>query len=344
MENKLTKIILTIILGLAISFAQEAVTEKLAVYVSGAGDAAINKALGSKLLVAMTQSGEYVGIVNHDSLQNELANGNGDIFQIANRHGADYVCSVSMTEVLGAYSITAHLIKIAGSQVVKIVSTDHAVKSLEDLTAISNELARQFFPSVAFAAPQQDTVPPPAATPAEVAKESDSGKGKDKSWISFGIRTGFNLSHIYAEYKVSGYGSGDGDYGDNGGGLLGLVVDFAANDWLHIQPGLMLIKKGMHDKKTGTFNSFYLELPLLLSLKLSMFRFNAGQYFGLYLGNKDIYIYNDKIDIGLSTGVGVDIGMFYVGAFYDYGLTDLSAVSCYNFYNRTLGFNIGINL
>ena len=55
-------------------------------------------------------------------------------------------------------------------------------------------------------------------------------------------------------------------------------------------------------------------------------------------------IYNDKPDLGLSIGIGYDIGMFYIGAFYDYGLTDVSNVSGFSFYNRTLGFNLGINL
>jgi hypothetical protein len=342
----MVKITLTIIFVFSISFAQ-VVPRKLAVYVSGA-DEAVNKSLGSNLLVAMTQSGEYSGIVNHDSFQDELADGKGDVFQVANHYGADYVCAVNITEVVDSYSITAHLVKIDGSQVVKIVSTaDHAIKSLDDLTAVSNEFASQLLPPVvALAAPQQDTVPLLAvAAPVEEAKESDSGEGKDKSWVSFGIRMGFNLSHIHAKYSISGYGRGNGDYGDYDGGLLGFVVDFAASDWLHIQPGLMFIKKGMHDKNAGALNSYYLEFPLLFSLKQLVFRFNMGPYVGLYYGpdyNNDIY--NDKIDIGLSTGIGFDIGMLYIGVFYDYGFTDISAKSGYNFYNRTHGFNLGVNL
>jgi hypothetical protein len=145
-----TKIALAATFGFAISFAQEA-PEKLAVYVSGASDAVINKSLGSKLLVAMSQSGKYVEIGDLGFFQDELAkSGKGDIpwiAQTAKRHGADYVCSVNMTEILGAYSIIVRLIKVADSQVIKTGSTDRQLKSLEDLTAVSNELARQLFPT-----------------------------------------------------------------------------------------------------------------------------------------------------------------------------------------------------
>jgi len=151
------KTIAIIAILVALCFAQDISPEKLAVYVSGASDIGINKSLSNKLLMAMTQSGEYAVIADHDSFQEELANGGKvdmtQISQVANRHGADYVCTVSMTEVFGTYSITANLIKMAdlrkmvGSQVVKIGSTDHAIKSLEDLTAVSNELASQLLSS-----------------------------------------------------------------------------------------------------------------------------------------------------------------------------------------------------
>jgi len=472
MENKLAKIALTMVFGLSLSFAQET-PEKLAVYVSGSGEA-VNKSLGSKLLVAMSQSGEYVGIVNPDSFQDELASGKGDISVAANRHGADYVCVVNMTGVFGAYSITARLIKIAGSQVVKIGSADRAIKSMEDLTAVSNELARQLLPSGSQPLSPPATSPAPAAeqkqcertyninellfkikdgfpsklkdcssklakdmlnpfgkklepksfmmqcsvdgvkkelpdgfpntdkiigsltnfvqgllnsasaggaldpkklvsavgsmnieellsdvknlsaiacvvdelyeppvSPAESAEDNDSGKKKDKSWVSFGIRAGPNLSYAYTSRE---YNDKYDNYGKIVGMQLGFVVDFAPISWLHIQPGLMYVSKGMDFYPTGKeVDSYYLEFPLLLSLKLAAFRLNAGPYFDLcILGQcfNDI----DEHDIGLNTGIGFDIGIFYIGVFYDYGLTDVSNMSGYSVYNRTLGFNLGVNL
>jgi len=466
-------------------FAQEAAPEKIAIYVYGAGDAGINKSLSSKLLVTMTQSGEYAAIANPNSFQDELAKGgNGDIAQIsqaAKRHGADYVCAVNIIEAFGAHSITALLLKISTSQVVKTGSTDRSLKSLEDLTAVSNELAVQLLtPSVAVPLPAAvvtDTVPseavqkqcnkmyninelifkiknsfptqlkdcssklakdmltpaslggkklgepkqfltqcsvdgvkkelpdgfpnvdkilgsitnfvqgilntalagggldpkklvsavasmnvmelvndvkklaadecvvdepyePPAATAENV--ENNSSK-ENENGVSFGIRAGFNLSHTYSEYKLPYYGSGSGDFGNIFGMQLGFVVDFAPSSWFHIQPGLMYVQKGMEDKR-GETTAHYIELPLLLSLKLSAFRLNAGPYLGLCVSKSNAYVFGSSFDFGLSAGIGFDIGMFYIGSFYDYGLTDISSMSGYSFYNRTLGFNVGINL
>ena len=175
----LTKIALVAVFGFALCFAQEA-PEKLAVYVSGAS-AGINKSLSNKLLMFMSQSGEYAEIADPDSFQDELSkSGKGDIAKIsqaAKRYGADYVCVVSMTEVFGAYSITARLIKIIGSQVIKTGSADRALKSLEDLTAVSYELAHQLL-TPSFAPPAAVSVAPvaaPVVQPSfEVLPETDS--------------------------------------------------------------------------------------------------------------------------------------------------------------------------
>ena len=490
MRVQLAKVAFAVVFGLSLGFAQETTPERLAVYVSGAGEAAINKSLGSKLLVAMSQSGMYAEIGDLGSFQDELAkSGKGDIpwiVQTAKRHGADYVCFVNMTEVFGAHSITVRLIKVADSQVIKIGSADRQLKSLEDLTAVSNELARQLLPPsavvaappIAFAVPQQDTAPPPPpevtqpapvvvqkqcdrtyninellfkvkngfpsklkdcsstlakdmlnpfgkklepksfmvqcpidgvkkelpdfpntdkiigsltnfvqgllnsasaggaldpkklvsavgnmnidellgsvrkaadvpcvvdepyeppVAPTEVAKESESDKEKDDGGTSFGIRIGLNFSHTYAETPFK-----NGDYGDIGRMQAGFVVDFAPSSWFHIQPGLMYMQKGMKESYGKKISAHYLELPLLFSLKLAAFRLNAGPYLGLCINS--FKVFDEGLDIGLSTGVGFDIGMFYIGSFYDYGFTDVSNIGGYSLYNRTLGFNLGINL
>lgn len=147
--------------------------KKLAIYVLGASDTSINKSLGSKLLVAMTQGGEYAGIADPGSFQDEMdKSGKIDTSQIshaAKQHSADYVCVVNMVEIFGTYSITAHLIKIDNSQVVKIGFANHLLKSLDDLTMVSNELARQLLPPPAVAtpvaAPAATHATPPVASP-----------------------------------------------------------------------------------------------------------------------------------------------------------------------------------
>jgi len=209
MKNSLSKIALVVAFGFAFCFAQNA-PEKLAVYVSGAGDAGVSRSLGGKLLATMSQGGAYAEITDPTVFQNELASsGKGDIAyvaQAAKQHGADYVCSVNMTETLGAYYITARLVRVSDLQVLKTGSTDRALRTLDDLTAVSNELARQLLSPgshvpapiapaapVAAAAPLPVLVSVPAA-PAVPASESGStqcDKNYNVNELLFKVQNGF---------------------------------------------------------------------------------------------------------------------------------------------------------
>jgi len=103
---------------------------------------------------------------------------------------------------------------------------------------------------------------------------------------------------------------------------------------------IMYITKGTED-----VTLHYIEIPALLSLKLSAFRFNVGPYIGICLDNiSSGYYIRDNVDFGFSTGLGFDMGMFYIGILYDIGLVDMSNIRNFEFYNRTLGFNFGVNL
>jgi hypothetical protein len=181
----------------------------------------------------------------------------------------------------------------------------------------------------------------PPSTPLMNVVESNTCKGNGNSLVSFGFRAGINLSHAYAKYEFNN-DNGSGDYGDILRMQLGFVIDIAASNRFHIQPGLMYIQKGMSDRHEIT--AHYIEFPLLLSLKFSALRLSAGPYIGLCL-NSDSKIFDDGgFDIGLNMGLGFDVGMFYIGTFYEYGYVDMSNKNSYDFYNRTLGFNLGVNL
>jgi len=295
--------------------------QKFAVYVSGAGEAGINKSFGNKLLAAISQSGKYAEVVNSEAFFDELAKSyNGDIGQItqtANKYGADIVCVVSMTEAFGAYSISAKLVNVSDTQVIKTTLLDRSLKSLEDLTAASNYLVRQLL----RLQPQEPPPPPPAAVASSDKKEDSSGEYNDDR-LSFGIRAGFNSSFP--------------------GFQLGLVSDIAVSDGFHYQPGVMYIQKDAEDKDGDAMTLHYIEIPVLLSLKFSAFRINAGPYFAVCIYGASGNIESGVVDMGLNAGFGFDIGMFYIGMFYEYGVTSLSRIQ--EFHNSTLGFNFGINL
>jgi len=517
MKTQLSKIAFVAAFGFIVSFAQEEAPERLAVYAYGASNAGVNKSLSSKLLSAMSQSGIYSEIGDPGSFQDELAKNKktdlASIIQSAKRYGSDYVCAVNITEVFGSHSITARLVKIANNQVAKTASTDHSLKSLEDLTAISNELARQLLPHSAVAAPTPVPVevvthpveempppPPPPLSPiaaailapmapvaaqkqcartyninellskikngfptqlkdcssklakdmlnpfgkklepksfmmqcpidgikkelpdgfpntdrilgdltnfvqvlmnsamaggavdpkkllsavgsmnveellsnvkklasdacivdepydppvavAGGAEESDLGEKEGNRTWSFGIRLGFGGSYTRDYEAVSGM-------------RLGFLFDIAMLDWLHSQPGIMYAMKGMtvehKDKNMLSQNkdipitAHYVEFPLLLSLKFSAFRLNAGPYFGFCLSSGSNHsvdgtqigtdVFDNGLDAGLSMELGFDIWKLYIGAFYDYGIANVSKYpERFSLYNRTYGLSLGVNL
>ena len=194
--------------------SENAKPEKIAVYVSGASDVGIKESFGNKLLAAITQSGKYAEIENSETFYEELAKKYGQIAQTAKQYGADVVCVVNITEALGAYSISARLIKTADSQVLKTASLDRSLKSLNDLTIVSNELAAQLLglqppPAAApvaapVAAPpsaQAKTAQPPVDNGVSdgVLKDSRDGNRYDVIEISKQVWMAENLN-----YKVSG--------------------------------------------------------------------------------------------------------------------------------------------
>jgi len=183
---------------------------------------------------------------------------------------------------------------------------------------------------------------------ADKESSSDNKEKKEEKRSTFGVRTGINFSHTYAKYNLPD-DKGKGNYDNIAGFQVGLVADFTVSNWFHIQPGLMYIQKGMDDNDNSgavtTLNAHYLELPLLLSANLAGLRLNVGPYFGLCMSSSK-EVFNDLgFDIGLSSSIGFDIRkIFYIGAFYDYGFANMSNKSGYKFYNRTFGFNWGINI
>jgi len=179
-------------------------------------------------------------------------------------------------------------------------------------------------------------------------KRDERIKKEKENSVSFGIRAGINLSHTYAHVsppRFDNFYRTNGDYGDVLGMQAGFVVDFPVTGVFHIQPGLMYIQKGMEDSG-DVITAHYIELPLLLSFKLDALRLNAGPYLGLCVWEDYLIFKVARLppDIGLNLGLSYDIGMFYIGVFYEHDFMDMSNEDYFSFYNRTFGLNFGINL
>ncbi|WP_366183947.1 porin family protein [Flavobacterium ovatum] len=154
----------------------------------------------------------------------------------------------------------------------------------------------------------------------------------------FGVKGGVNFSNMYTE-----------DVHDNnvltsfnaGVYFLIPITEFAA-----FQPEIIYSRKGseltydnIFAKGKAQFNLNYIEVPLLVKGNLTKnISVHAGPYFAYLLDAKTInksdsgsYNFEDninndnfnKIDVGLSAGIGLDFDAIGIGARYNYGLTNV---------------------
>jgi hypothetical protein len=210
-----------------------------------------------------------------------------------------------------------------------------AASDISSLTSSIKELAPKDGEECEEAPEEEDF----AESESEYDGTSYPGKRKRKVF-SLGFRTGFNFSHVYESYN-DGYYRSSGTLKSIAGFQAGLAFDIAPTDWFHFQPNLMYMQKGAKNK-SHELASHYIEIPFLLSLKLSVVRLNFGPYLGLCMGASAKNY--EGSDYGFSYGGGFDIKSFYIGTFYNYGLSDVNNRSDYASYNRTFGFNLGYNL
>ena len=152
---------------------------------------------------------------------------------------------------------------------------------------------------------------------------------------AFGIKGGVNLTNFYKDNITDK----NGLIGFN----AGLYGRFVITEGIAIQPELLYTTRGAeatYNNLIGTstnrssVNLGYVQVPVLLVVNILPFlNIHAGPYASYLVTaknkyqsgntdfqnqlNKDNY---NRLDYGLSGGIGVDVNKFHVGARYDYGL------------------------
>jgi hypothetical protein len=146
----------------------------------------------------------------------------------------------------------------------------------------------------------------------------------------------------------------------------GIGYDYALSEYFSLQPSLMFAAKGFGMKsktvgqisdwlgmsKDGTMRGYYLEMPILGSLKLPITQTVRGFLnFGptLSVGVAGDYFKDDnflqketqfnRFDLGVQVGAGVELGCIIVGAEFNYGCLNLHKNFEYN--NISFGANVG---
>jgi hypothetical protein len=126
--------------------------EKIAVYVTGNVRADEKKALGTKILVELINSGRYRAVERSDEFVKELdreqskqmsgAVDDNQITTIGKQFGVQIICVADLTPAFGSYQISARLINVESAEIITIAEVTNSLESIDDLTVASKEVVR----------------------------------------------------------------------------------------------------------------------------------------------------------------------------------------------------------
>ncbi|MCL2283221.1 MAG: hypothetical protein FWC26_07885 [Fibromonadales bacterium] len=143
------KIVVLLALLCAVALAQNGKT-KVAVYVTGGNTDGENRALGTKILAALVNSGRYETIERSQNFLEEIAKeqkkqrsgaiDDSQISALGKQFGVQFVCIADITEAFGSYQVSARMVNIETAVVIAIGEADSPLKSMSDLTEVSNKV------------------------------------------------------------------------------------------------------------------------------------------------------------------------------------------------------------
>jgi hypothetical protein len=119
----------------------------IAVYVTGDKNDGEKRALGTKILVALVNSGKFLAIERSDDFLSEVENehkkqreGSVDDRQISalgKQFGVHYVCVSNITAAFGSYQVSARIINVETAVVVAVGEDDSPLRNMDDLSEVS---------------------------------------------------------------------------------------------------------------------------------------------------------------------------------------------------------------
>jgi uncharacterized repeat protein (TIGR02543 family) len=128
---------------------------KIAVYVTGNVAEDEKKALGTRMLATLINSGRYKGIERSNSFLSEIekeqakqrsgAIDDNQISELGRQFGVKFVCIADITPAFGEYQVSARVIDVETAEVVFIGESFSPLKSSADLVAVSNQVVKNMF-------------------------------------------------------------------------------------------------------------------------------------------------------------------------------------------------------
>jgi hypothetical protein len=144
--------------------------------------------------------------------------------------------------------------------------------------------------------------------------------------VTFGVRAGLNMSNLTDDeidyFIIDRLNSFH----------VGVNVDYNINKSFALESGVFFTDKGFVDEgySFGSYHRYFIQVPVMVRFKFYVsedfnIQLKAGGFGAPIVGsNSGSYVleYND-FDAGLIGGIGISYKNFYLGAQYEYGLTDI---------------------
>jgi len=125
---------------------------KIAVYVTGDVKNNEKEALGTRMLTSLVKSGRYIAIERSNAFLAEIEKEHvkqrsGDIddsqiSQLGRQFGVKFVCIAAITPAFGDFQVSARIVDVETAQVVFIGESSGQLKSMADLTRISDQVVK----------------------------------------------------------------------------------------------------------------------------------------------------------------------------------------------------------
>jgi hypothetical protein len=171
---------------------------KIAVYVTGNVAEDEKKALGTRMLASLVNSGRYIAIERSNAFLAEIekehekqrsgAIDDSQISELGRQFGVKFVCIADITPAYGDFQVSARIVDVETAVVVFMGESSGKLNSMADLSQVSDKVVENMFRGQSTPAPAPKPAPDAAARPAypviyETQNKNFTGGQRFGTWV-----------------------------------------------------------------------------------------------------------------------------------------------------------------